>query len=327
MPVSHTLATCAVVVPSTVASRPAAVRPPSVVGPAAHPDRRRGRIRRTCPQHRQVTSHVSTSAANPVAGLADQCQSASMNTFIPPDWITPADEPDDENYARKLSRRTKRRELIRVRRGLYLPIAAWNGLHPWERFAIRIDAVHRTAHSEPVFCQRSAAQLLGIPVIDIPAFVDTLVGQDGGGRSSADVRRHRADLSKVHTIRVGGLIATSKLQTVRDLAVALPFPDAVAAMDRALSRLPLRGERNGKALLKKQVEISMSLLPYMSQQRRVQRVLDFADRLSGSPGESMSRAHMMRLGFPLPELQHEVRDSAGRIGLHGFLLEGPWTDR
>ncbi len=241
-----------------------------------------------------------------------------MNKFVPPQWLTPADNPDDENYARVLARSRKRGELVRVRQGLYLPAATWKGLEPWEKYAMRIDAVHRAAHGDPIFCRRSAAQLWGIPVIEIPDFVDILIGRKGGGRSTTDVRRHRSDLPTVFTVRIGGLLATTKLQTVRDLAVALPFPDAVAAMDRALSSRPLRAEKNGAGLQKFQISISMDLLPHASQQRRVQRVLDFADKLSGSPGESLSRAHMSRLGLPIPELQHEVRDDEGRIGYADF---------
>ncbi|HEV7169309.1 MAG TPA: hypothetical protein VGN49_15235 [Micrococcaceae bacterium] len=241
-----------------------------------------------------------------------------MSSFKPPPWTTPADRPDDENYARVLSRQAKRGELCRVRRGLYLPTSVWRGLEPWQQYAVRIDAVHRTAHGDPIFCQRSAAQLWGIPVIEIPDFVDMLVSQEGGGRSTADVRRHRSDLSEVRTVRIRGLRATTKLQTVRDLAVVLPFPDAVAAMDRVLSPLNLPVERASTPLQKPQVAASLKLLPYASQQRRVQRVLDFADGRSGSPGESLSRAHIFRLGLPIPALQHEIRDGQGRIGYADF---------
>ncbi|WP_434617407.1 hypothetical protein [Arthrobacter sp. A5] len=55
------------------------------------------------------------------------------------------------------------------------------------------------------------------------------------------------------------------------------------------------------------MEITMLLLPCASHIRRVQRVLDFADGLSGSPGKSLSRAHLHTLGLPAPELQQEVR--------------------
>ncbi len=235
-----------------------------------------------------------------------------------PQWITSADDPDDEYFSRRLSRRAKTGELTRVRHGLYLPSTVWVDLKPWEQYRMQIEAVHRTARSAPLFCQRAAAQVWGIPVIEIPPFVDTFEGRSGGGHSGGGVRRHRTDLSKVCTEQLAGLTVTSKLQTARDLAVALPFREGVAAMDRILSTRPLPGELKSCPVRKEQMEISMLLLPCASHIRRVQQVLDFADGLSGSPGESLSRAHMHTLGFPAPELQHEVRDDQGRIGYMDF---------
>ncbi|MDJ0354797.1 hypothetical protein [Paenarthrobacter sp. PH39-S1] len=66
------------------------------------------------------------------------------------------------------------------------------------------------------------------------------------------------------------------------------------------------------------MEISLLLLPSASHIGRVQRVLDFADGLSGSPGESPSRAHLHMLGLPAPEPQHEVRHDQDRAGYLDF---------
>ncbi len=52
----------------------------------------------------------------------------------------------------------------------------------------------------------------------------------------------------------------------------------------------------------------------------VQRVLDFTDGLSGPPGlsgstgESLSRAHPHTLGFPAPDPQHDVKTGSGLRG-------------
>jgi len=43
-------------------------------------------------------------------------------------------------------------------------------------------------------------------------------------------------------------------------------------------------------------------------------VLDFATPLPGSPGESLSRANIHELGFPVPELQVVFDDRGGRVG-------------
>jgi hypothetical protein len=53
------------------------------------------------------------------------------------------------------------------------------------------------------------------------------------------------------------------------------------------------------------------------------RALEFASPLSGSPGESISRAGMFLLGFLLPELQTPHWDHDGLIGFTDFF----WRDR
>lgn len=52
--------------------------------------------------------------------------------------------------------------------------------------------------------------------------------------------------------------------------------------------------------------------------RRIRAVLGFADPASGSPGESVSRALMYRLGFKIPLLQAEIRDARGLAGFTDF---------
>jgi hypothetical protein len=48
------------------------------------------------------------------------------------------------------------------------------------------------------------------------------------------------------------------------------------------------------------------------------RVLAFADGRADSPGESISRVEIARLGFAPPELQAEVRDPSGFVGRLDF---------
>lgn len=52
--------------------------------------------------------------------------------------------------------------------------------------------------------------------------------------------------------------------------------------------------------------------------RRIRAVLGFADPALGSPGESVSRALMYRLGFKVPLLQAEIRDARGLAGFTDF---------
>ena len=49
--------------------------------------------------------------------------------------------------------------------------------------------------------------------------------------------------------------------------------------------------------------------------------MEFADPRSGSPGESYSRGLMFVAGFQPPELQYEIRDSAGLVGYSDYYWE------
>ncbi len=242
-------------------------------------------------------------------------------TFQLPPWITGNSNPDDEHYARKLSRQVKRNELVRVRRGLYLPQGTWIQMKPWEQFRMRIQAVHDAAAQPPLFTVQSSAQVWGLPLISVPNDVETIVRRTGsGGRSRNGVRRYPGDPGSMRIFRVEGLLVTSKVQTARDIAVRLPFGPALAVMDRLLCPKPLPGERRLIPIVAtaEDVEALTEQLPSLTARRRVLRVLAAADSSSGSPGESLSRAVILRLGFPAPQLQHELRDSQGRIGFGDF---------
>ncbi len=51
-------------------------------------------------------------------------------------------------------------------------------------------------------------------------------------------------------------------------------------------------------------------------------MVDFADPRSGSAGESFSRALMRVAGFEPPDLQYEIRDTAGLVGYADCYWEG-----
>ncbi|HEY8587955.1 MAG TPA: hypothetical protein VIL55_00245 [Naasia sp.] len=104
-----------------------------------------------------------------------------------------------------------------------------------------------------------------------------------------------------------GLYATPLERTFLDLAESLPFREAVVPADAALalgaSIAAIRDLATG--------EVCRGW-------RRVQRVIDFANPLSESPGESLSRVLFEELGLPAPLLQREFRDARGLIGRVDF---------
>lgn len=244
-----------------------------------------------------------------------------MSSFQVPPFITPASKFADEDSARRLARQAESGKLKRVRRGLYLPKEVWEALKPWEKYRVHIQAVHESAETPPVFARESAAQIMGLPVIGVPEDVQTVVpAGKNGGQSNRGVRRISAVEGDPPPWQMFGMLLTPPPQTARDLAVRLTLTGALPSMDRLLQQkllddYPMDLQRFFTA---DDVVAASSVLPYRTQRHRVERVLSVADPLSGSPGESFSRAIMIEHGFPSPALQVRFSDSRGFIGLPDF---------
>ena len=244
-----------------------------------------------------------------------------MTTFNVPPFITPESKFADEYSARRLARAASSGQLVRVRRGLYLPARDWNSLKPWEKYRVRIQAVQAASVHPPVFARESAAQIMGLPVIGVPQEVQTVVPRGGsGGQSNRGVRRVNAIDGDPAPWEMFGLLTTPPPQTARDLAVRLPLAMSLPAMDRVLQPKPLEGSPNYVKTIftERDILAATELLPNETQRRRVTRALSVANPLSGSPGESFSRALMIEQGFPLPTLQVRFSDSRGFIGMPDF---------
>lgn len=199
--------------------------------------------------------------------------------------------------------------------------AFWEALKPWEKYRIRIQAVHELAAGRPVFVRESAAQIMGLPLIRIPADVQTVVAAGkSGGQSSHGVGRVNAVAGDPPPWEMFGLLVTPPVQTVRDLAVRLPLAQSLPAMDKLMQRKILPGSPPNVPLVftADDVRGSAQLLPNVTQRGRVERALEVANGLSQSAGESLSRAIMIQNGFPTPALQVPFRDSRGLIGLPDF---------
>ena len=244
-----------------------------------------------------------------------------MEHFLPPAWITIANKFDDDHGATRLSRRAARGEVVRVRRGLYLPTSDWETLKPWQRYRTLIQAVNDSAQSSPVFARESAANVLGLPVLRTPGDVHCLQkAASSGGRSEYGVRRHKPLPGDPEPWHVDGLLATPLVETARDLAAVGTFAQGLAALDRLLLAKPFPAVpyEYVRPIRDEEVLESLARLGRSGQRQHVQRVLHHANYLSGSPGESWSRAIMIQHGFPEPVLQKRFSDSRGNIGQPDF---------
>lgn len=229
-----------------------------------------------------------------------------------PDLILSSDSARVGRDTRDLARRAAAGELRRIRQGVYVPAPAWEGLAFWDRYPLLIRAAASTLQSRTIFCRQSSAALWDLPVLGRSALVHACTFDGGGGRSRAGVRRHFVDPGTLQVEERRGLLVTSRPRTVLDLAAFESFEQAVTVLDHVLKPQP------GLAPLSRS-ELESGIGAYSAAAaRRIRAALDFADVASESPGESVSRAMMHRLGFAAPKLQSEVRDARGVAGRSDF---------
>lgn len=210
---------------------------------------------------------------------------------------------------RTLRKAHQRGELVKVRRGAFVPAGVWRSLDPTERYRLTVAAAAEMTERQLVLSHRSAAAIWGVPLVGAPpAEVDVLTSAANGSRTEHGFRRHATSEQDRYVVEAGGLTLTTLERTVVDLALSEPFPRAVVAADWALAQGVRRAE----------LAALLDALDAGRPRPRAERVIAFADGRAGSPGESLSRALIHELGFPAPELQVPFRDRRGLIGIVDF---------
>lgn len=217
--------------------------------------------------------------------------------------------------AKDLSRGVRSGSLVRVRQGIYTDGDAWRAMKPWEQYRLRVQAAAETCQSPTIFARHSAASVLAIPTIGFHHSVQALTLKNDGGRSRAGISRHFADPTGLKVIRRDGLLITSRLRTVLDLAAFTPFVEAAAPLDHVLKPDRAMGFRG---LNKDELRAGIGAIYKPAAQQRIIAAIEFADPLSGSAGESYSRALIHLAGFEAPILQQEIFDADGSVGFTDF---------
>ena len=223
---------------------------------------------------------------------------------------------------RPLPAAVKSGSLVRIRQGVYVEALAWDGLAAWQRYRLKIEAVAETAIVPPIFSHHSGAVLWGIPTIQRGQPIHALTTFRGGGRSRGGVRRHLVEPGMLDVDTVDGLLVTSRVVTVLDLAAAVPLAEAIVPLDHVLKP---DNARSLPALTMAELLAAVAGRYSAAAERRVRAALEFADARSGSPGESYSRGLIHTAGFAAPTLQHEVRSSTGFVAFADFYWRGSRT--
>lgn len=233
-----------------------------------------------------------------------------------------------------LAKLSNKGELIRLRRGIYVKFEDWKELNSRERYGLWAMSFQCLTGIPPTFCHASAALVWGLWIVGTPRRLHVVTESIDGGRSRNTIVRHRGSLT-TGVLRCGPVLVTDKLTTTMHLITTLRFPYAVAVCDSSRRATPERDRVNtfttaegpqgeyrecswstdapqGLPLLVSDLLAQAELLPSKAARDRATAVINFSSAVSGSAGESLSRAKMHELHFPEPELQQKfvLRDGS-----------------
>lgn len=207
-------------------------------------------------------------------------------------------------------RRHRRSELVRVGPGAFVSAADWVELSSRDRYAVRVRARLTRLSRRVVASHDSAAALWGMPTLDgWPALVHVVDPARSTTLRRRGLQRHAIDLDEAE-IRAGSAFnATSPVRTAVDLALRDGFTTGLMLFDHGL-----------RAKLFTEPEIAAALEARSSARRIVAatEALTEASPLAESPGESVSRADMILLGFEPPELQRIFFDGDREVARTDF---------
>ncbi|WP_243229804.1 hypothetical protein [Microbacterium sp. CIAB417] len=200
----------------------------------------------------------------------------------------------------------------RLRKGVYVDATDFRALPPWKRYEVRVHAYLRR-HPDAILCLESAAVVHGLPVAGETRYVHVYDPDAQRTQCYGDVRVH-ASATRREICRIGGVHATSLLDTVVDLARVMQPADALAVSDAATS--PVQG-----GALRLDDLIARGKDGVGSRGRaRMRWVWDHTNPLAESPPESVSRAVIMWSGYETPVLQREFRYE-GHLDRSDFFFE------
>ena len=194
---------------------------------------------------------------------------------------------------------------IARRRGRYVEAAVIPD-DPMARYVLACSAA-QAAHDGAVLSHRSAALLHGLdlhPDARARALgcVELIVAR-GQSRRRPGVLGRDLPIAADEIVDVSGRRLTELPRTGVDVAAVEPFVSAVITLDSLLRRWAGDGLSRADAQL--QLVAAADGWP-RKHHRRMHRAIAFADGLSESAGESLSRVALAEQGVPLPVLQHPV---------------------
>ena len=193
----------------------------------------------------------------------------------------------------------------RLRRGVYVARNIWSTADADARYLMRIHAAVLSRQSRPVVSHLSAARVWGLPILGPWPTEVHLQGGSGQTRSSKNwIAWHHDPLPDDDVTEVSGLLVTTRLRTLVDLARSQPFRSAVISLDAGIQEnFVMPGLGTLPVVTRDDIMDRVLRLGTRRGTRRARQAVGFADARSGSVGESLSRSGFLLTGLPMPDLQ------------------------
>lgn len=207
---------------------------------------------------------------------------------------------------RRINEHLRSGSLVRARTGVMVRGSFWNGLTDDGRERAQLAAYSRrtlpASADGLTFSHTSAARLHRLYLWNVDQLIHVTIPYHAArGSHAADVRAHSGLILPGQRIEIDGLPVTTLDRTVVDSALMLNYRQALILLDHALRR------GCSREWLESECEGMVGLRGVAA----FRKALAFANPLSESPGETLTRDAIAKLGFPDPVLQLRVQTTRG----------------
>lgn len=200
--------------------------------------------------------------------------------------------------------------LTKLRHGAYAFTDLWEVASPVARHSALARAVVLANGGQVVVSHSSAVALHGFETWGLPLTQVHVTRLDGGaGRTTSGVVHHVAAVPAGDVVLVNQVPVTTPARAALESAILLDTERSLVLLDSGLrQRLFTPAELEARAALMGSWPGSLG----------IQVVSRLADGRSGSVGESRCRYLFWRCAVPAPQLQYEVFDEQGLVGVCDF---------
>jgi Transcriptional regulator, AbiEi antitoxin len=212
---------------------------------------------------------------------------------------------------------TARRDglIIRLRRGVYTPAENYSSLDDAGKHLLHARAALTAQRGPVALAGPSAAALHGFALYGHDLGTVHILRLDRGSSRLRALANHHVVTQDIEADvdTYNGIAAVTPARAVWEVACRSNLESGVVTADSALHQHPE---------LTAPIEELQQRFTYFPGSRQGRLTIKIADGRAESPGESVTRVQCFRFGIPMPDLQHRVTDSLGRlIGVTDFYWE------